>query len=130
MKIIIVMVALYYSYPYIYIIIIIATLNITIMKTAINKSKLFKSAWKLVKDLNVSMSESLKTVWASLKKDVEVTTSKCWRGIVTIVYSIQVGNSKYANSSLTELLRIAAGHKEVNTHGAAAYYGTGRYCAD
>lgn len=50
------------------------------MKTATNnsidKSRLFKRAWYLVKTKCFSLSYALKTVWAEMKQAIKVRTAK------------------------------------------------------
>ena len=37
----------------------------------VNRSKLFKNAWKCIKKWNVSLSKALKMAWAMAKKELE-----------------------------------------------------------
>ena len=94
------------------------------------KSQLFKSAWKLVKELKMTMSEALTIVWASIKLAVDVNTNTSWSGQVRIVFSKSIGDSRYSCASLSDLLQKVSHHNNISLAGAANSYGAGTYNGD
>lgn len=48
----------------------------TTTKTTINKSRLFKRAWYLVKERSYSLSYALITVWKEMKEAIKDTANK------------------------------------------------------
>ncbi len=94
------------------------------------KSQLFKSAWKLVKGLNISMSEALKTAWAAVKNNISVSVSKSYTGKVSAIFSKSTYGVSFTSGTFAGLCEMINNHKSLNNDGAAAYYGIGVYNGD
>jgi len=90
------------------------------------KSLLFKTAWKLTKELGITFSEALKTAWASFKNEVEVIINTTWKGEKRMVF--KKGNCQ--SGSISEVLTMSLNQKQPTMSGAGLYYGTGAYNAD
>ena len=89
------------------------------------KSELFKTAWKLVKELNLTMSEALKSAWASFKAGAKADIHLSWNGIKSIIFR-KDGCTSGTIERLLELTEIPT----FNNNPAMYDYGCGKYNGD
>jgi len=82
------------------------------------KSQLFKTAWKLVKEMNMTFSEALTLSWKSFKNNVKVVINKTWKGINVLAFNI--GNC--TSSTIESVIEMNANYKKADNSGAKLYY--------
>ena len=82
------------------------------------KSQLFKTAWKLVKEMNITFSDALTISWKAFKNNVKVVINKTWKGIN--VLSFNIGNC--TSSTIDKVIQMNLKYKNENNLGASLYY--------
>ena len=95
------------------------------------KSQIFKTAWKMVKELGITLSSALTIAWAEFK--ITVMEAKYasisvfeWKKALDLKSLINVLVEKKNNLKP----RAINFNRSINNDGAAAYYGKGFYNAD
>lgn len=93
------------------------------------KSVLFKTAWQLVKELNISISEALKIVWKAHKQGVGVIVNTSWNGKKSMSYKYTNGDThtSYVSASLETVLERVASHVDTCTKGAEYFHNEHKY---
>ena len=82
------------------------------------KSQLFKTAWKLVKEMNYSFSEALTISWKAFKNNAKVIVNKTWNGLNVLAFNIQ----KCTASTIDKAIEMNANYKAIDNSGASIFY--------
>ena len=86
------------------------------------KSQIFKTAWKLKKEMNYSLSDALKLSWKAFKNNVEVVICTSWNKIKYVAFWSKIENVEYTCNNIEDLLYIIKNHVTFNNDAAQLYY--------
>lgn len=82
------------------------------------KSQLFKTAWKLVKEMKMSFSDALKLSWKSFKNCAKIIVNKTWKGVFMVSFS----KENCTSGTIEGLLKMIDNSKTLCMDGAKSCY--------
>ena len=82
------------------------------------KSQLFKTAWRLVKEMKMNFSDALKLSWKSYKNNATVVINKAWNGTIGVAFKIK----NCTGSTIERAIELVKNSIPLDNSGASFYY--------